>query len=51
VVAWEVLPAQGVAPTLVGVVYADDDKSAVKAAIEEYKVRPVDQKRHFVRPR
>jgi hypothetical protein len=35
----------------VGVVYAEDEETAIAAAIQEHKVRPADQKRLFARPR
>ena len=59
--AWEVYRRKG-SPTagfgrhkgppaaFVGVVYAEDEETAIAAAIEEHDVRPADQKRLFARP-
>jgi hypothetical protein len=32
-------------------VYAEDEESALAAAVEEHKIRPADQKRLCARPR
>ena len=43
-------PPQGVADAIVGLVYAEDEESAIAAAIEEHNVKPADQWRLFARP-
>ncbi len=47
----EVYRLKGSPAAFVGLVYANDEESAIAAAIEEYDIRPADQKRLFARPR
>jgi hypothetical protein len=35
----------------VGLVYAEDEESAIAVAIEEHRIRPADRKRFTARPR
>jgi hypothetical protein len=47
---WEVLRVTGSSPAFEGIVYAPDEKSALKAAITELKItNPEHQKRLIVR--
>jgi hypothetical protein len=47
--AWEILRLQSSRAAFVGLVYAPDEKSALKTAIKELKIRPADEKRLLVR--
>jgi 1,2-phenylacetyl-CoA epoxidase PaaB subunit len=47
--AWEVLRIKASPAAFVGLVYAPDEKSALKAAIKEFSIRAEDQKRLLVR--
>jgi 1,2-phenylacetyl-CoA epoxidase PaaB subunit len=49
--AWEVYRLKSSPAAFLGIVYAEDEESALAAAIKEHNVRPVDQKRLFARPR
>jgi 1,2-phenylacetyl-CoA epoxidase PaaB subunit len=46
---WEVIRLKGSPAKFVGFVYAADQKRALEAAIEEYKIRPEHQKALLVR--
>ena len=46
---WEVLRIKASLAAFVGLVYAPDEKSAFKAAVKEFSIRPEDQKRLLVR--
>jgi hypothetical protein len=48
---WEVCRLKSSPAAFVGLVYADDEETAIAVAIEEHKIRPADQKRLFARPR
>jgi 1,2-phenylacetyl-CoA epoxidase PaaB subunit len=48
---WEVLLIKASPAALIGLVEAPDEQTALKVAIEQFKVRPVDQWRLIVRPR
>ena len=47
---WEVLRLKASPAAFVGLVYAPDEKTALKTAIKELKIRPDDQGRLIVRP-
>ena len=47
---WEVLRLKSSPAAFVGLVYAPDEKSALKTAIKELKIRPEDEDRLLVRP-
>jgi hypothetical protein len=49
--AWEVYRLKGSPAAFVGLVYADDEQSALAGAIEQHGIRPADQKRLIARPR
>ncbi len=49
--AWEVFRRKSSPAAFVGLVYAEDEESALAAAIEEHRIRPADQKRLTARPR
>ena len=49
--AWEVYRLKSSPAAFVGIVYAEDEKSALTTAIEEHKIRPADQKRLIARLR
>ena len=49
--AWEVYRLKGSPAAFVGLVYADDEQSALAAAIEQHGITPADQKRLIARPR
>jgi 1,2-phenylacetyl-CoA epoxidase PaaB subunit len=49
--AWEVYRRKSSPAAFVGLVYAEDEETALARAIEEHKIRPADQKRLFARPR
>ncbi len=49
--AWEVYRLKGSPAAFVGLVYAEDEETALALAIEEHNIRPADQKRLIVRPR
>jgi hypothetical protein len=44
-------PPPQIIASVVDLVYAEDEESAIATAIEEHKVRPADQKRLIARPR
>jgi hypothetical protein len=48
--AWEILRLKGSPAGFMGLVNAADEKSALKTAIKELKIRPEGQDRLFVRP-
>jgi hypothetical protein len=48
---WEVYRLKSTPAVFVGLVYADDEASALKAAIAGHNIRPADQKRLIARPR
>ncbi len=47
---WEVLRLKASPAAFVGLVYAADEKSALKTAIKELKIRPEDRARLLIRP-
>jgi 1,2-phenylacetyl-CoA epoxidase PaaB subunit len=47
---WEVIRLKASPAAFVGVVEAPDEQTALKLAIEQFKVRPADQRRLIVRP-
>jgi 1,2-phenylacetyl-CoA epoxidase PaaB subunit len=47
--AWEVMRLKASPAAFVGLVYAPDEKSALKQAIKEFEIRREDQKRLLVR--
>ena len=47
---WEVLRLKCSPAAFVGLVYAPDEKSALKTAIKELRIRPEDQGKLLVRP-
>jgi hypothetical protein len=49
--AWDVYCLKSSPAAFVGLVYAEDEETAIAVAIEEHNVRPADQKRLFARPR
>jgi hypothetical protein len=49
--AWEVYRLKSSPAAFVGLVYAEDEESALAVAIREHNIRPADQKRFFDRPR
>jgi hypothetical protein len=48
---WEVIRLKPWPAAFVGYVEAPDKKTAIKLAIEQFNVKPADQKRLFARPR
>ena len=49
--AWKVYRLKSSPAVFVGIVYAEDEESALAAAIEEHNIRQADQKRLIVRAR
>ena len=49
--AWEIYRLKSLPAAFVGLVYAEDEESALAVAIREHNIRPADQKRLFARPR
>jgi 1,2-phenylacetyl-CoA epoxidase PaaB subunit len=49
--AWEVYRLKSSPAAFLGIVYAEDEESALAAAIEQHGIRPADQKRLIARPR
>ena len=48
---WEVYRLKSSPAAFLGIVYAEDEESALAAAIEQHGIRPADQKRLIARPR
>jgi hypothetical protein len=49
--AWEVYRLKSSPAAFLGIVYAENEESALAAAIKEHNVRPFDRKRLGARPR
>jgi hypothetical protein len=47
---WEIYRLKSSPAAFVGLVYAASSEAAIAAAIEEHKIRPVDQERLIARP-
>jgi 1,2-phenylacetyl-CoA epoxidase PaaB subunit len=48
--SWEVIRLKASPAAFVGIVEAPDKDTALKLAIQQFKVRPADQRRLIVRP-
>ena len=49
VVEWKVYRLKGSPAAFIGIVYAPDEKAALKAAVKEFKITPEQQDRLLVR--
>jgi 1,2-phenylacetyl-CoA epoxidase PaaB subunit len=50
-IQWEVYRLKGSPASFVGIVYAPDEKAALKAAIREFEITPEQQDRLLIRRR
>jgi 1,2-phenylacetyl-CoA epoxidase PaaB subunit len=46
---WEIIKIKGASAQLVGVVFAANEKAALKSAIEQFRIRPADWPRLIAR--